>query len=271
MKTAFVADLHSDVKQYLELRNLIHENKIESLLIGGDLLAYSRDMKEQIDFIERFLIEYFQSLSIPILLIPGNVEWLGAAAYYEALAKKRQISLLGLNPLECNRWKIIGYSYSNPSPFPRKDFERRDMKHEKFVTDKPIYTSDINGVLVEEDPAYLNRQPSIEDDLDQLNDQGIWVMHAPPFDTKLDAIHGGNHVGSKAIRKRIEQIQPTLTLHGHIHESPYVTNGWFDTIGKTICINPGRGADLHAVILDLGENGEIASAEHTIFGKQIFG
>jgi Icc-related predicted phosphoesterase len=41
-------------------------------------------------------------------------------------------------------------------------------------------------------------------------------------------------VGSKAVRKVIEEYQPLLGLHGHIHESKGVVR-----IGKTLCINAG--------------------------------
>jgi Icc-related predicted phosphoesterase len=41
-------------------------------------------------------------------------------------------------------------------------------------------------------------------------------------------------VGSHAVRQIIEEYQPLLSLHGHIHESRGAT-----TIGRTVCINPG--------------------------------
>ncbi|HEX9616124.1 MAG TPA: hypothetical protein VGA03_01815, partial [Anaerolineales bacterium] len=41
-------------------------------------------------------------------------------------------------------------------------------------------------------------------------------------------------VGSTAVRKFIEKMQPLLSLHGHIHESPGYTR-----IGRTLSINAG--------------------------------
>ncbi|TNJ68125.1 hypothetical protein FE784_00210 [Paenibacillus hemerocallicola] len=267
MRAIYVADLHSDRKHYDELYTLLQENRIELLLIGGDLLAYSKSLAKQLDFIEHEWIDFVRSISIPILLIHGNIEWTGAVSRYEQLSRANVHTLLTLEPVEMDRLAISGYGISNPSPFSRKDFERRDLKCDEFISNKSIYISTVNGQLVERDAHYLNRLPSMEDELEALSSQGIWMMHAPPFETKLDVIQNGIHVGSKAIRKRIEQVQPALTLHGHIHESPYVSNSWFDRIGRTVCINPGQGADLHAVILDLRQNGELESAEHTIFGK----
>jgi hypothetical protein len=44
-------------------------------------------------------------------------------------------------------------------------------------------------------------------------------------------MHGA---GSQSVRKAIEDYQPLLGLHGHIHESMSVAK-----IGRTTCINPG--------------------------------
>ena len=40
--------------------------------------------------------------------------------------------------------------------------------------------------------------------------------------------------GSKAVRDFIEQHQPLLGLHGHVHESKAA-----EKLGRTLCINPG--------------------------------
>jgi uncharacterized protein len=41
-------------------------------------------------------------------------------------------------------------------------------------------------------------------------------------------------VGSTAVRQIIEEVQPLLALHGHIHESRGATR-----IGRTVAINSG--------------------------------
>lgn len=270
MKAIFVADLHSDREQYSELKERICANQIELLIIGGDLLEYATEMNKQIEFIEAFLCDFFETIKIPKFVINGNVEWLGAVKYYEQLAEGHKISMLTMNPIGLEPLELVGYPYSNPSPFSRKDYEKRDLNDEIYRTDKPIFISNERGILIEKDLEYFNQLPSIEEDIAHLKHKGIWVMHAPPYGTKLDVIKSGEHVGSQAIRHRIEQVQPLLTLHGHIHESPYVTNGWLDHIGNTICINPGRGESLHAVILHFLDNGSLVSAEHTVFGKVVF-
>jgi Icc-related predicted phosphoesterase len=87
--------------------------------------------------------------------------------------------------------------------------------------------------------------------VDQLENPAgaIFNIHVPPRDSSLDTAYevdedlsyvtkgGRPHeiaTGSSAVRQIIEEAQPLLSLHGHIHESKGVT-----TIGRTVAINPG--------------------------------
>src|SRR5690606_8123947 len=63
----------------------------------------------------------------------------------------------------------------------------------------------------------------------------LFVTHAPPYGTKTDLLPSGEHVGSKSIRKIIEELQPTINICGHIHEARGT-----DKIGNTEIINPGE-------------------------------
>ena len=94
----------------------------------------------------------------------------------------------------------------------------------------------------------------------------IFNTHAPPINSGLDicqrldkdlrpVFSGGQPVmfgaGSKAIRRGIEEHQPLLGLHGHIHESKGAVR-----IGRTLCLNPGSEYSegiLRGVIVDLDE------------------
>lgn len=99
-------------------------------------------------------------------------------------------------------------------------------------------------------------------------DQAIFNVHAPPYGTNLDnapqltedlrpVIRGGEvvtfHAGSKSVRRIIEEAQPLLGLHGHIHESR-----GYDKIGRTLVLNPGSEYSaglLHAALVVLGDKG----------------
>lgn len=74
----------------------------------------------------------------------------------------------------------------------------------------------------------------------------VFVSHQPPFNTKLDDVGGGNHVGSKAFRRFVEERHPTLCCCGHIHEATGE-----DSIGVSKLINPGPLRDGFYLEVDL--------------------
>jgi uncharacterized protein len=96
-------------------------------------------------------------------------------------------------------------------------------------------------------------------------ERAIFNLHVPPYDTGLDRAtelkpdltprySGGQPVeipvGSRAVRRVIEEYQPLLALHGHIHESRGEAR-----IGRTLAINSGSEYNtgrLHGVIVKLG-------------------
>lgn len=93
----------------------------------------------------------------------------------------------------------------------------------------------------------------------------ILNIHVPPYDTGLDMAveinpsdltpvfrSGQPHVipvGSRAVRQIIEEYQPLLGIHGHIHESRGAAR-----IGRTLVLNPGseyNSGRLHGVVVNL--------------------
>jgi Icc-related predicted phosphoesterase len=88
----------------------------------------------------------------------------------------------------------------------------------------------------------------------------VFNLHVPPYGCTLDDVPeldenmtpklGGRSlipVGSRAVRDIIQEYQPLLGLHGHIHEGKGAIR-----LGKTLCINPGsmyeQGRLLGAVV-----------------------
>ncbi len=80
-------------------------------------------------------------------------------------------------------------------------------------------------------------------------ERAIFNLHVPPYDSGLDTARKINPdltlvmkhgepveapVGSQAVRQVIEEYQPMLALHGHIHESRGAA-----TIGRTLALNSG--------------------------------
>ena len=119
-----------------------------------------------------------------------------------------------------------------------------------------------------EDELYLTIKKLVEG---HAFDDMIFNFHCPPYGTPLDLaprldeqlhpVMSGDeveiiHVGSTAVRKAIEELQPMLGVHGHIHESRGVCK-----IRKTVCLNPGSEYGeglLRCTIIDL-KDGKLKS------------
>ncbi len=100
-------------------------------------------------------------------------------------------------------------------------------------------------------------------------EHAIFNLHCPPYNSGLDIApavtddfkvqtRGGTPmtipVGSTAVRRVIEQVQPLVGLHGHVHDSRGACK-----LGRTLCINPGSDYPhgiLRGVILSI-KNGKV--------------
>lgn len=85
----------------------------------------------------------------------------------------------------------------------------------------------------------------------------VVLSHAPPRGTLLDRTRRGDHVGSRAVRQFVEQVQPALLLCGHIHESRGV-----DRLGVTTLVNCGPAFAGHYAIAEL--NTEVRVELHEV-------
>lgn len=120
-----------------------------------------------------------------------------------------------------------------------------------------------------EDELY-GRLKALADQLEEPT-RAIFNLHVPPYDSGLDTAaylnadlsvrYEGGHpvegpVGSTAVRQIIEEYQPLLALHGHIHESRGRAH-----IGRTLAINSGSEYNtgrLHGAIVELATDSVVA-------------
>lgn len=288
MKLLYTSDLHGEIHLYQELLRLVISSSPDTLSIGGDLFPsfsptkrYGDMIPNQRTFIDQFLLLFFKGVlettsANQIFLIPGNWDLSYPYLFHEPI--ERIIDLSQTSYRLKNRYELIGYPFVPPTPFRPKDYEKMDDPEAPWPPQKnPSYirSSDRTDQLTSVEPhVYLRGRETIRDDLDRLpkpldQKKAIYVMHSPPFGTKLDLIQGGKSAGSRSIKAFIEESQPLLTLHGHIHESPELSSAYFDRIGGTISINPGQstwsGRDLirlHAVTFEI-ENAE-KTLTHTL-------
>jgi Icc-related predicted phosphoesterase len=68
----------------------------------------------------------------------------------------------------------------------------------------------------------------------------VWVYHWPPLGSPT-CWTGRRDYGDADVREWIEEFQPEIVLAGHVHESPFKSDGsWMDRIGNTWVFNAGH-------------------------------
>jgi len=98
---------------------------------------------------------------------------------------------------------------------------------------------------------------------DQLRDAAasrpqrwIWAHHAPPANSPT-SWGGKRFFGDVEVVQWIMQYQPSMVISGHVHQSPFITDGsWFDRLGQTWVFNAGLqpGRPPTHIVLDLDAN-----------------
>lgn len=279
MRLVFSSDLHGNLGFYDRLLKLAVEEQASAAIVGGDLLPHAVTLATAIEHQRRFverdlppLLRAFRAAhpTIGVYLIPGNDDWAAAIGALDALAAEGLLRMIQHDPAQLapDLW-LNGSGLIGLTPFAIKDYERRDTPDAPPVRFAQAFRSD-SGTITPIDPADLLALPPLSDALDALAQQSdpartIYVLHCPPWETRLDRRTGGAPTGSRAVRQFIERYRPPLTLHGHIHESPAISGAWIEQIGPTVAINPGQAQrGFHAVTLDTDHLP--GSARHTIYG-----
>jgi Icc-related predicted phosphoesterase len=84
-------------------------------------------------------------------------------------------------------------------------------------------------------------------------DTWIWVYHWPPLGSPT-CWTGRRDYGDADLKEWIGEFQPDFVLAGHVHESPFKSDGsWMDRIGNTWVFNAGHqiGKVPAHIVLDL--------------------
>jgi len=269
----FVSDIHGSRDRYTTLFAAIEDEKPRAVFLGGDLLPHHwADRLAGKDFIDEVLVHGFDKLreklaaAAPLVfIILGNdddraseqvfIEGDEAGRWF--YAHERWGSL--------DSYPVFGYAYVPPTPFMLKDWERYDVSR---FTDAGCISPEEGQRTVTVDPDEI-RFGTIAADLARLTEDRdlettVCLFHSPPYRTDLDraALDGRTvdhapldvNVGSIAIQRFIEDRQPLLTLHGHIHESPRLTGNWRQQIGRTHAFSAAHdGPELALVRFDLDD------------------
>jgi len=274
MNSLFVSDLHGSISRYEKLFNIISNEEPELVFIGGDILpSFTHDIvsSEIIDdFIEDYIIKNLLLLKermnkkYPVInIILGNDDLIIEEEKLIDSAKYKIFNYISNNKIEFNGIKIFGYSYVPPTPFMLKDWEKYDVS--RYID--PGCVSPEEGFRSVKVEKSVIKYSTIKDDLHKLTknedlSNAVFLFHSPPYKTNLDRVANDGkyyehvpldlYAGSIAIKKFIEEKQPLLTLHGHIHESTRLTGSWKDKIGNTHCFNASHdGKELSLIKFDL--------------------
>ncbi|HEX2031099.1 MAG TPA: metallophosphoesterase [Actinomycetota bacterium] len=179
---------------------------------------------------------------IPLYVMPGNDDpW----EFDEVFARAPEpVENVEGRVVRFHRIQMLSSGWANPTPW---DSPREKPEEELFKVFDEVARDLEEGV-----PAVFN-------------------LHIPPYDSTLDlapeltedlrvVTTGGevsmHPVGSRAVRRFIEERQPILSLHGHIHESRGAVR-----IGRTLAVNPGSTYGegvLDGAVVDI-ERGEVVS------------
>lgn len=252
MKCFFVSDLHGKIDRYEKLIDKIKKELPDILFIGGDILPNfsSYVTAEFDDFIKDYLIPKFKVLKSElknqypkVYIILGNDD---PKVEENKIITGQELKLweyLHNKKVIFKGYTIYGYANIPPTPFLLKDWERYDVS--RYVDPGCVHPTEGKRSIEEnEDIEYA----TIYKDLNLLTNQdnlekAIFLFHSPPYKSNLDRadlddviidhVAPDVHVGSIAIQRFIQEKQPLLTLHGHIHESSRITGSWKDKIDKT--------------------------------------
>lgn len=198
--------------------------------------AFERALLDELALWIEFADERLAGTGTRAYVIPGNDDpWsvdaiLGSGTAVDACDE--QVRIIGAH-------EMVSFGYSNRTPWDTP----RELDEEQIYARLKVLT-------------------------DQLENPGgaIFNIHVPPRDSSLDTAHevdeelryvtkgGRPHeiaTGSSAVKQIIEEVQPLLSLHGHIHESKGMAK-----IGRTVAINPGSdygSGHLDGCLVHLGQ------------------
>ena len=281
MKILATSDIHQMISKWKELVKVCQsqKEKFDIVLIAGDLFPKDDYIQGQLPFMSHLkrYANKIKETGAEILIALGNDDNELLIPEMENADKEGLWHYMSEKVVEINGYEFAGMPYVPDYPFGYKywcagEFEDNIRIDPKQFTD-PVLINKYNEFTVIPDYSkYLKEKKKIWESLVEVVakvkniKKSIWLIHAPPSDLALDVCSHGGRVGSQAVLKFIQEYQPLLTIHGHIHESPeYNGHKWNQQEGSTLCIQGGQiGFDLHYSTIVL-ENEKIKSKEHSIY------
>jgi Icc-related predicted phosphoesterase len=251
MKLIITSDIHCNENHWDTLYKVCLKNKPDVVTIAGDLYPKTFGLLKQ-NFFFKFIEKSLKQLSkiCCVVLIPGNDDNSDKLDFLLEMEQKGYCYDISDKVFNIKGYDFVGCPWVNDHPFGYKYWVKPEFKNDLGIRSlqfsSPLLVENSEIKLIQNYEQFLSERKSLYDTLIDLslkvNDRSksIWLIHAPPYESGLDTVSTGVCVGSKAVRKFIEEYQPLLTLHGHIHESFQVTGCWKTKIKDTLCINAGQ-------------------------------
>ncbi|MCC6219918.1 MAG: metallophosphoesterase family protein [Deltaproteobacteria bacterium] len=193
MKIVAFVDCHGHTENYKKVFHAIESADL--VLLGGDLTNFGKEREA------RRVVEPIQERAKRVLAVSGNCDHREVDEYLSEIG----INLHGRAAVVDNLLFVgLGGSLPCPGTTPNEYTEEQI---------ESTLSAAVSGV--------------------DLNRPLILLSHQPPFNTAIDRIHDGRHVGSQAVRAFVAKHNPLLCISGHIHEAHGV-----DTVGNTKLVNP---------------------------------
>jgi uncharacterized protein len=175
---------------------------------------------------------------VQFYMMPGNDDDRGVDAMIEQ-------SGYVVNPvgktIQLNEFhEMISFDYANPTPW----HTPREWSEEEYYEHVKASASALKNVS-----------------------NAVFMIHVPPYDSGIDTapeldktlrprVTMGDvlrvPVGSTGVRRALQELQPLVSVHGHVHEA-----GGQGKIGRTTCFNAGSEANqgiLRGFVFDLGKD-----------------
>jgi len=197
----------------------------------------------------REILEYFDSLNVPVYVVPGNADltpdkiekWslLRQNHYKKLLEGLKNIIDVHYRSVSVEKQQIIGYGTSHGPEYPQYKEDLDMLK---------------KGELIKKRKEYQKAYKKLSSLFEKSSKPVIFLSHNVPFNTPIDKIvnknspRNGWHYGSLITRKIIEKYQPLICIGGHMHEHFGKCK-----IGKTVCINAGFGS-LVNILMEIKDN-----------------
>ena len=262
-----VSDLHGSKERFEILASQLRQEKPQMLFIGGDLYPSFKEMRRsERDFFSDFFVPYFQQLKNElqseypkVFIILGNDDPKTEEIKFQSDNCRELWTYLNTSKSHFNGFDIYGYPYIPPTPFIYKDWELYDVS--RYVDPGCVHPTEGKRSV---DPGRDVEFSSIKKDLEALTtgqdlSNAIFLFHSPPYKTNLDRAALDNmffdhipldvNIGSIAIREFIEEKQPLISLHGHVHESTRLTGDWKEKLNNTYCFNAASEQNKFSIVI----------------------